>query len=581
VTTRRLAAIIAADVAGYSRLMHSDEERTHAAYLAIMTDAVAPAITQHGGRLVKSTGDGFLAELPSAVEAVRCALRFQGEIARHAAGDPPEQRLTFRVGINLGDVIVEPHDIFGDGVNLAARLESLAEPGGILISAAVHEQVRGRIPCRFDDLGEQQVKNMAAPVRVYRALTAAEPAAALALPDKPSIAALPFQNLSPDPEQGYFADGLVEEIITALSRVRSIFVIARNSSFAYKGKSPDIRQVGRELGVQYVLEGSVRRAANRVRVTGQLIDAPTGAHIWADRFEGQLDDIFELQDKITTSVVGAIEPKLRSAEIERARRKPTGDLRAYDLWLRALAHFNTLSREGIEEAIRVLERAIEIDPDFALAYAQLARCLSFLVLQGWVLQPESCFRESTRLAHVALERSKDDPEVLAIAAQVLGSSGADLDAAISLVGKAISLNPNSAFAFWISGMLHARSGDPEAALEHLERAARLSPMDTAAGLRHAIVALAHFVAGRYELALQWTGKALNEAPNFIPPVRTRAACLAHLGRLEEARRAVAQLRTLRPDETIARLRVLTDIQFRHREHAEALLEGLRLAGLPE
>jgi adenylate cyclase len=337
---RRLAAILAADVAGYSRLMHADEEATHARFTALMTGVIDPAVAQHAGRIVKSTGDGFLAEFSSAVEAAKCALQFQMEIARDAASEPEDRRFAFRVGIHLGDIIAEERDIYGDGVNVAVRLEALTEPGGIVVSGVVHESVRGRISCVFEDLGDQTVKNIASPVRTYRVLPETEQpklgaGQTFPLPDKPSIAVLPFQNMSADPGQDYFADGMTEEIITALSRVPSFFVVARNSTFAYKGTSPNIRQVGRELGVRYVLEGSVRKADERVRITGQLIDVTTGMHIWADRFDGIMNDIFELQDQVAASVVGAIEPKLQDLEIERARLKPAGSLRAYDLVLHA------------------------------------------------------------------------------------------------------------------------------------------------------------------------------------------------------------------------------------------------------
>src|SRR5215470_13589002 len=341
---RRLAAILAADVAGYSRLMGADEEGTHERLQAHLGELVNPKVAEHRGRVVKNTGDGLLAEFASVVDAVRCAVEMQRGTAERNAGIPPEKRIDFRIGINLGDVIVEKHDIFGDGVNVAARLEALAAPSGVLISNTVHDHVRDRLPIAFEDLGDHQVKNIARPVRVYRVrdptapvekpLPASTPP--LPLPDKPSLAVLPFQNMTGDAEQDYFVDGIVEEITTAISRLPWLFVIARNSSFTYKGRAVDVKQVAQELGVRYVLEGSVRKAQNRVRITGQLIDTASGTHIWADRFDGALDDIFELQDEVASSVVGAIEPKLRLSEIERARRKPPESLDAYDLHLRAL-----------------------------------------------------------------------------------------------------------------------------------------------------------------------------------------------------------------------------------------------------
>jgi len=346
-STRRLAAILAADVAGYSRLMGADEEGTHERFRAHLRELVDPKIEQHRGRIVKNTGDGVLAEFPSVVDAVRCAVEVQRGMMDREPDVPEVHRIRFRIGINLGDVIVENGDIFGDGVNIAARLEALAEPGDICVSRMVRDNVRDKLDYAFEDLGEQQVKNIARPVRVYRVRNPAvpdeeaAPAAAqpLPLPDKPSIAVLPFANMSGDPEQEYFADGMVEEIITALSRIRWLFVIARNSSFTYKGQAVDVKQVGRELGVRYVLEGSVRNAAGRVRITAQLIDATSGAHLWADRFDGALDDVFELQGKVAVDVAGIIEPALQAAEIRHSANRPTTDLSAYDLYLRALAIF--------------------------------------------------------------------------------------------------------------------------------------------------------------------------------------------------------------------------------------------------
>src|SRR6516162_4842752 len=370
--TRRLAAILAADVAGYSRLMGADEEGTLGQLKAIRAEIIDPKIVEHHGRVVKTTGDGLLVEFASVVDGLRCATEWQHEMADRNAGLPHTSRIEFRMGINVGDIVVEDGDIFGDGVNVAARLEGLADPGGICVSARVQEDVAGKLDLTFDDIGEQSLKNIARPVRVYRvrpttsARTAAvspfESAPILALPDKPSIAVLPFQNLSGDPDQEYFVDGMVEEITTAISRLPWLFVIARNSSFAYKGKSPDVRQVGRELGVRYVLEGSVRKAGNRVRITGQLIDTMTGAHIWADHFDGSLDDIFELQDQVASSVVGAIEPRLRLAEIERISRKPPENLTVYDLYLRALALSHQFTPESLGEAVSLLQRAVQIDP---------------------------------------------------------------------------------------------------------------------------------------------------------------------------------------------------------------------------
>src|SRR5215831_8193826 len=376
--TRRLAAILAADVAGYSRLMGADEEGTHERLKTLLRQLVDPKVKEHRGRIVKNTGDGMLVEFGSIVDAVRCAAEIQQAMRDCNTDIPEDKRISFRMGINLGDAIVEPDDIFGDGVNIAARLEALAEPGGICISRTVHDHIGERLPYSFEDIGEQLVKNIARPVHVYRIRLGANakavatgapgtaPQSALPLPNKPSIAVLPFANMSGDPEQEYFADGMVDEIITALSRIRWLFVIARNSSFVYKGQAIDVKQVGRELGVRYALEGSVRKAGGRVRITAQLIEAATGSHLWADRFDGLLEDVFDLQDKVASSVAGVIEPTLRALEIGRVRRKRPESLDAYDLVLRALPHVYTVMPEEAQKAIPLLQRALAVEPDYGL-----------------------------------------------------------------------------------------------------------------------------------------------------------------------------------------------------------------------
>jgi TolB-like protein/class 3 adenylate cyclase len=376
---RRLAAILAADVAGYSRLMGQEEVGTLARLRAHRRELIDPKIAEHKGRIVKATGDGILIEFPSVVEAVACAVAVQRGMAARNAPVPSDQRIEFRVGINLGDVIVADNDIHGDGVNVAARLEGIAEPGGVCISSTVRDHVGDRLDLTLDDLGEQALKNIARPVRVYRVRVGTdektpkappvEGASVLALPDKPSIAVLPFQNMSGDPEQEYFADGMVEEIITALSRIRWLFVIARNSTFTYKGQIVDVKQVGRELGVLYVLEGSVRKSGNRVRITAQLIDVPGGAYLWADRFDGSLEDVFDLQDRVASSVAGVIEPALQAVEIRRSAERPTNDLTAYDLYLRALPDALSLEKDAAFHALDLLRRAIERDPRYGSALA--------------------------------------------------------------------------------------------------------------------------------------------------------------------------------------------------------------------
>jgi adenylate cyclase len=408
---RRLAAIFAADVAGYSRLIEADEEGTLGRLKALRAEVIDPKIAGNRGRIVKTTGDGLLIEFASVVDAVRCAAEVQAAMADRNAAFPPECRISFRIGINMGDIVVEDGDIFGDGVNVAARLESLAEPGGICVSARVREEAAGRLDLAFEDIGEQSLKNIARPVHVFRVATGqkAVPESALALPNKPSIAVLPFANMSGDPEQEYFADGMVEEIITALSRIRWLFVIARNSSFTYKGQAVHVKQVGRELGVRYVLEGSVRKSGQRVRITAQLIDAQSGTHLWADRFDGSLEDIFDLQDKIAISVAGVIEPALQAAETARSAGRPTNDLTAYDLYLRAYAMLRSSARQ-IPEALRLMEQAITRDPGYGPALAWAAICCLRLLADGRSEDAEADRLKGTDFARRALEVAGDDPE---------------------------------------------------------------------------------------------------------------------------------------------------------------------------
>ena len=432
---RRLAAILAVDVAGYSRPMGEDEEGTLAALRAVRRELGDPKITEHRGRIVKTTGDGLLVEFASVVDAVRCAVEVQREMVDRNAAVPAARRIEFRMGVNVGDIIIEDGDIFGDGVNIAARLEALAEPGGICISAAAHEQVRDKLDFSFEDMGEQQVKNIARPVRTHRIVvgSTAQPITAavteLPLPEKPSIAVLPFQNMSGDPEQEYFADGIVEEITTGISRLPWLFV-------TYKGKAVDVKQVARELGVRYVLEGSVRKAANRVRITAQLIDTTSGAHIWADRFDGALDDIFELQDQVASGVVGAIEPKLRQSEIERATRKPTESLDAYDLYLQALAAAHQLTSEGLQNAVRQAERALEIDPSYAPAAALAAYCRVRQVTHGWARPTPELAAVALRLARRAIDTGKDDPDALWMAGQAIAVFSGDHKAGAAAIERA-------------------------------------------------------------------------------------------------------------------------------------------------
>jgi adenylate cyclase len=595
---RRLAAILAADVAGYSRLMGEDEEGTHAALTALRREVSDPRIAEHRGRIVKTTGDGLLVEFASVVDAVRCAVELQREMALRNDGVAKERRIEFRIGINLGDIIIDDHDIYGDGVNVAARLGALAEPGGICVSR-VRDQVRDKVDFGFEDLGDQQVKNIARPLRVYRlrsegphpspppqagegsALSARVGAAPpLPLPDKPSLAVLPFQNMTGDAEQDYFVDGIVEEITTAISRLSWLFVIARNSSFTYKGRAVDVKQVARELGVRYVLEGSVRKAGNRVRITGQLIDTATGAHIWADRFDGALDDIFELQDEVASRVVGAIEPKLRQSEIERAARKPTASLDAYDLYLRALAQMNKYTEEGMREAVALLGRALALDPFYMPAAALIGWCRAWQRMQGWGPLSEPEVAETVRLARQALEAAKDDPDTLATAANVVTFLAGDRTAAASAVDRALALNPNSARAWFVRGIVSYHENRPDSMIEALNRSIRLSPLDPFGHTFTGGLAIAHVIAGRYEEAIEWADRSLREVPRYESALRNRVVACAHLGRIDEARDWLERLLEVTPELTIARYKSLYSA-IHPPEIIDLYVDGLRKAGLPE
>jgi len=586
--TRRLAAILAADVAGYSRLIGADEGGTLERLRALRRELLNPKISEHRGRLVKTTGDGLLIEFGSVVDALRCAVEVQREMARRDADVRPDNRIELRIGINVGDIVVEDGDIFGDGVNVAARLEALAEPGGICVSARVQEDAAGKLDLAFEDLGEQQLKNIARPVRAYcvssllpnpppraeegsalRARVGAGDDAPLPLPNKPSIAVLPFANMSGDPEQEYFVDGMVEEIITALSRIKGLFVIARNSSFTYKGHAVDVKQAGRELGVRYVLEGSVRKGGQRVRITAQLIDTATGAHLWADRFDGLIEDVFELQDKVASSVAGIIEPALQAAETARSAGRPTGDLTAYDLYLRAYEMVWSSVRQ-IPEALRLMEQAIERDPNYGPALAWAAVCRYRLLLEGRSEAPEADCLRGADFARRALEVAGNDPGVLANAAKALAYFGEDIGAMMSLVDRALALNPNYARGWHISGILRNLAGQPDIAIEHLEAALRLSPL---ARIGPSLVAIgyAHFFSRRFDEAVPKLLLAIQEDPSYPGPYRVLAACYAHMGRLDEAREIVDRLRTITP------VVVPGARQLRSAEHRELFLSGLRLA----
>ena len=578
--TRRLAAILAADVAGYSRLIGADEGGTLQALKAIRAELIDPTIVAHNGRLVKTTGDGLLVEFSSVVDALHCATEVQAGMAERNAAVPTEKRIEFRIGINVGDIVVEDGDIFGDGVNVAARLEGLAEAGGICVSARVQEDAAGKLDLAFEDLGDQALKNIVRPVRAFKVATGAVSATAvetpvLPLPDKPSIAVLPFANMSGDPEQEYFADGMVEEIITALSRIRWLFVIARNSSFTYKGQAIDVKQVGRELGVRYVLEGSVRKAGNRVRITAQLIDAQSGTNLWADRFDGSLEDVFDLQDRVAISVAGVIEPALQAAEMRRSAARPTTDLSTYDFYLRALATYFPITGERIFEALVLLEQAIAIDRHYGPALSLAAICHLQLTTNGWVEEAETVRRKANDLARQALQAGENDPGILVNAAFVLARFDEDIDAATGLVDRALALNPSYARGWLFSGILRSWAGQHNLAIEHLETSRRLSPHERM-GQPLVAMGMAYFMKHQFDDAATRLLLSIQDHPGYPLSFRFLAACYAHMGRLDEARATVARLRAITP------LVVPRDLPWRNPEERELLLSGLRLAaGEPE
>jgi TolB-like protein/class 3 adenylate cyclase len=594
---RRLAAILAADVAGYSRLMGRDEHGTLARLKAHRTERLEPILARHGGRLVKLTGDGALVEFPSAVDALGAAIAFQQAMIEANRDQPEDTRIVFRIGLHLGDLIVEGEDLYGDGVNVAARLEAEAPPGGIVVSRAIHEAVEGRLEARLHALGELALKNIERPIRAFRVeweaadwktmgVDAPEPAihaepatSTLALPDKPSIAVLPFQNMSGDPEQEYFADGMVEDIITALSRFKSLFVIARNSSFTYKGKAVDVRLVAGELGVRYVLEGSIRRAGNRIRVTAQLIDSSSGSHVWADKHDGPIEDLFELQDQITEAVVGVLEPAIQQAEIERTRRKRAENLNAYDHYLRSLALTNAFTRAAADEMLEGCLHTISLDPSFAPAYALAARAYVQRLTQGWIVDEPREYAEVLDLVERGLRADRLDPFMLGTAGHCFAWFERDLSKGIAYIEEAISINPNFAHGFMQSALVRIRMGEARIAIGHLERARRLSPRDSRNYSIFQGLSTAHHLDGNAETAYDWARRSVQHNPNYLPGWISLASSAALTGREVEARMAAKQVLALEPAYTIQRgaRRLPTSAP----EKFAALQQGQRLAGLPE
>ena len=574
---RRLAAILAADVVGYSALMQRAEEATYAEFERLKREVIEPGLSRHDGRLIKTTGDGALAEFASPTAAVRCAVEIQESIA---SGRSP---LRLRIGVNLGEVIVGADgDLFGDGINIAVRLEGVADPGGILISEKVYSEVEGKLEVGFEDRGEQQLKNIAKPVRSYAVRAGALSAlsdrlsASPPLPDKPSIAVLPFENMSGDPEQEYFADGMVEEITTALSRFKWLFVIARNSSFTFKGKNVDVKEVGRRLGVRYVLEGSVRKASGQVRITGQLIDAVTGTHIWADRFERNLTAVFALQDEVTVAVVSAIEPKLLQTEIAMATRRRPENLTAYDLFLRAMPYFYLPTREAIAEAIKLAHRALELDPGFGFAAAMAGACHMNNVVFGHAIDPQFDRKEAVRLLHLALSVDEGDAQTLAWVSITSAYMIGDFESETEMADRAVALNPNLFDAWYCRGYVNLIAGLPEEAIRSFERAMRMSPVDpllyrSSTGMGMALIQLR-----RFDEAIVAGKKALRQNTSFAGAYRCLASAFAHLGRDAEAHEAAVRVLEIDPAFTVSAW-----IARGWQSSAKLLIEGLRKAGLPE
>jgi len=586
---RRLAAVLAADIAGYSRLMGADEEGTLAQLKACRKSLFDPKIAEHRGRIVKTTGDGMLVEFASAVDAARCAVEVQRRMSEQNADVPQGKRIEFRIGIHVGDIIIDDNDIFGDGVNIAARLEGIAEPGGVCISDDAHRQIRGKVDVAYDDMGMQSLKSIVEPMRAWRIRadgtpatelrpSSVQPAEVLALPDKPSIAVLPFQNMSGDPEQEYFADGMVEDIITALSHFRSLFVIARNSSFTYKGKTVDIKQVGRELGVHYVLEGSVRKSAGRVRITGQLIDSLTGAHVWADRYDGKLEDVFELQDEITAKVVGQLVAHVQASEIHRANRKSTASLDAYDCYWRGLAEHCKFTKSGTEAALAYFAKAAELDPSFSSTYAMAAVVYSARRQNGWMVNIAQESAEAVSLARRAIETGQMDGAALCRGAFILALFANELDFGAECTRRGLEMNPNFAYGWSYSAYVQLYLGEYDIALEHFGKSERLDPCDPARMYRQLGAALSHFFLGNYKEGMRVMEKAVSEFPTFASGWRVLAISGVMAGEIASAQKATSKALELDPSRTVSSLVPL--LPLRRASDIDRYREAFLRAGFP-
>jgi TolB-like protein/Flp pilus assembly protein TadD len=574
---RRLAAILAADVVGYTRLMERDEAGTLAAVKSRRAEVLQPLVFKHQGRIVKLMGDGVLVEFASALNAVACAVELQEAMGVANRGVSQDRQIALRVGINLGDVIVEGSDLYGDGVNVAARLEALAPPGGVVISAKVQQEVANKLALSFEDLGARSLKNIAEPVRLYRVSAAAASSEPPRMSDattasKPSIAVLPFANMSGDPEQEYFSDGITEDIITELSRFRSLFVIAHNSSFAYKGRTLDLREIGRNLGVRYIVEGSIRRAGNHVRVTAQLIDAGTGNHLWAERFDRELKDIFSVQDDIARRIVTSVAPRIEAEGIDLARRKPPQDMRAYDYFLRAKLLLEAPhAGADLNQAREYCDRAIEIDPSYARAHAQKA----FTYVIGILLMEPENVEEWRRRALQCAESAVSLDPMDEFCHWSLGEAAVQAkqhDRALDHMARALAINPNDANILAGSGYIYAITGNPEAGLRQMGTALERNP--SSPSWYHWLRGTILYVLGRFDEALRAFN--LHSPPN--PSIlRWRAATLVELGRFDEARADIRSILAIRPGATISEARRFLD----YAPDPDHYLDSLRKAGLPE
>jgi adenylate cyclase len=586
---RRLAAVMAGDVAGYSRLMGRDEEHTLAQLKAFRKTLVDPRIATHRGRIVKTTGDGMLVEFASAVDAARCGVEIQREMAQQNAEVPSELRIEFRIGIHVGDIIIDDNDIFGDGVNIAARLEGIAEPGGVCISDDAHRQIRGKIDVVFDDIGEQTLKNIAEPMRAWHMRLAGETAPAirsnpspihvqaLALPDKPSIVVLPFDNMSAEPGQDYLADGIVEAITAALSCIRSFFVIARSSAFTYKGRTTNARDIGKELGVAYLLEGSVQKAGNRLRIIVQLIETAGGAHVWSSRFDGAMDDFFDLEDRITEQVAGALQPSIRIAEIERSRRKRPQDLGSYDFTMRAMPHVWAFEKAESARAIELLEKALAIDPAYPLALSLAGWCHAQRAVYNWAEEIAASQAMARSLAERAAEISGDDPIILAVLGAV-HTFVRNHGTARVLLERAVALDPNAAWAWSRLGWLENYTDQPQKAIGSFERALRLSPIDPMNFNNYVGLGSSHEVAQEYDKAALFYRRALEERPNATWIYRHLASSLSGGGRIEEAKQALAEMMRYYPDLTVSKFKQAMVFSS---ATMDRVADNLRKLGLPD